>query len=284
VKTTPSTRKLAAAVLLLVLAAAATIAQSIAVIAPGEDGKASRLASALRSELESAGTSVPDPDLARAAFSSVPVDDPFNLTTADAMNIGSSVGTRFFVLLKPVFQRRSTFERHEFYEASATVYLVSSVTGELAYWTLDKFEEDDPGTAGERLLTSMPDLAARLIDLAKKAADAELKEGKAEGFPVYPPDEKDLRPPLPYRRIKPEYTLLADYYGVAATVDIEADIDADGRVVKTKIVRWAGYGLDESVERTVREMQWRPADRKGKTLPMRILLRYNFRDLKDDEN
>ena len=34
--------------------------------------------------------------------------------------------------------------------------------------------------------------------------------------------------------------------------------------------------LEESVEKAVRAMNWRPAMRNGSALPMRVLLRYNF--------
>ena len=71
-------------------------------------------------------------------------------------------------------------------------------------------------------------------------------------------------------------------YGVSGTVDIEADIDETGKISRTSIVRWAGYGLDESVERAVRTMNWRPAMRSGKPLPMRVLLRYNFTKIEKD--
>jgi outer membrane biosynthesis protein TonB len=68
-------------------------------------------------------------------------------------------------------------------------------------------------------------------------------------------------------------------YDTKATVDLEADVDLDGKIIGTRIVRWAGFGLDESVEAAVRSMNWRPAMRNGKPLPMRILLRYNFTKL-----
>ncbi|MEO8042966.1 MAG: energy transducer TonB, partial [Acidobacteriota bacterium] len=78
------------------------------------------------------------------------------------------------------------------------------------------------------------------------------------------------------RRIKPDYTTTAFLYDVRATIDVEADVDSDGRILSTRIVRWAGFGLEDSVEKAIRSMNWRPAMRGGKPLPMRVLLRYNF--------
>jgi hypothetical protein len=62
-------------------------------------------------------------------------------------------------------------------------------------------------------------------------------------------------------------------------VEIVIDADASGRIMRTEITRWAGYGLDESVDKTVRAMNWRPAERNGKSLPMRFLVRYNFKKI-----
>ena len=91
------------------------------------------------------------------------------------------------------------------------------------------------------------------------------------------PAAKNFRAPIPYRRIKPEYTTDAYLYDIKATVDIMVDLGHNGSILRTEIVRWAGYGLDESVEKAVRSMKWRPAERNGKPLPMRFLLRYNFK-------
>jgi hypothetical protein len=51
---------------------------------------------------------------------------------------------------------------------------------------------------------------------------------------------------------------------VTATIDVLVDVEADGGITKIEIVRWAGFGLDESVAETVRKMNWRPAERNGK--------------------
>jgi TonB family protein len=88
-------------------------------------------------------------------------------------------------------------------------------------------------------------------------------------------DMPGLKPPIPYKRIKPEYSRTAYLYNVRATVEIEADIDETGKVTRTSVARWAGYGLDAAVTDAVRAMNWRPAMRGGKPLPMRVLLRYN---------
>jgi hypothetical protein len=48
-------------------------------------------------------------------------------------------------------------------------------------------------------------------------------------------------------------------------------------VGEIQIVRWAGFGLDETTIATVRQLHFFPAMKNGTPIPMRVLLRYNFR-------
>jgi hypothetical protein len=256
--------------------------QTFAIIAPDATVGDTAFAVSMRKAMATR-VAVLDLTLSDSAFRAVPSEDPFNLSSETAKNIGNSIGCRFYLLVRTGLQRRSSSERHEYFEAFAVYYLVSSLTGSLTRWSLEKFEENTPEQAMKKLEASIPETAQALIDAAL-AADIRERVSE-EGIAIEDASDasNDTRPPLPYRRLRPEYTQLADFYNVAATVDIEVDVSAEGKILRTAVVRWAGYGLDESVDRTVREMQWRPADRKGVTLPMRVLLRYNFRDLEDEE-
>ncbi len=136
-----------------------------------------------------------------------------------------------------------------------------------------------PGGSERMLFAAAGSFAA---EIASHLDDA-VKHGPGTGSnPIEEvPDEgsaaaKNLRPPQPYKRIKPEYTRDAYFYDIRATVDALVDIDENGTVTAIEIDRWAGFGLDESVAETIRKMNWRPATRNGKALPMRVLLRYNF--------
>src|SRR5260370_37823785 len=95
---------------------------------------------------------------------------------------------------------------------------------------------------------------------------------------------KRVAAPRPYAGIKPPYPETAARAEVEATVDVLADIDARGEVERLEIARWAGYGLDQSVMDTVRQMHFFPAMRNGVAMPMRVLLRYNFRKPPPDKN
>ncbi len=258
-------------------------AQRVAILQPDSASAVDRFAGEVRSRLSN-DFKLLDDSLVESAYRSVPADDPFNLSTAEARRIGSVIGAENFVLLRSRVQRRAALAGSAYFEAYAISYVVSSRTGSLLDWHVESVEAPDEDEARKRLIERVPILSDR-IGKALKAnhfsivRDPKFLEVPAENSPL----AKDLRTPVPYRRLRPEYTGLASSYGVKATVDIEVDVDADGTIARTSIERWAGFGLEDSVEKTVRSMNWRPAEREGRPLPMRILLRYNFTKIEKDE-
>lgn len=270
--------------ILLIFTSAAT-AQRIAILAPDRSDQsrafAERLSGSFGKKIE-----VLDRDLASAAFTSNTHPNPFNMTADESKEVGMVIGCDFFVLIRSVIQRRSASGRADYYEAYAVIYVVSTRTGRLVDWRLQKFEADKPENAANLLDRSAANLTADLEIRIVATAKAEIAEPKPPQMEE-PPDQAspptaNFRSPIPYRRIKPEYTAEASFYGVAATVEITVDLDANGTILRTDIARWAGFGLDGSVEKAVRQMNWRPAERGGKTLPMRFLLRYNFKKVEKE--
>jgi TonB family protein len=257
-------------------------AQKIAVLVPEKNEQSAGFAEKLETSL-SAKFKVLDSSLSETAFRSANYETPFNLTTKEAKIIGAGIGCDYFLLIKAANQRRSTFAKPEFYESYAAVYVISSRTGRLVFWKLQSFEAETPAKADKALFASSDDLPAEIFEKLKTVSKDELNEKPSQNIEELPAEEsaetKNFRPPLPYKRIKPEYTKTAYLYSIEATVEIEIEVDETGKLLKTEIVRWAGFGLDESVTETIRKMQWRAADRNGKTLRMRVLLRYNFKKL-----
>lgn len=263
--------------------AAASLGQRIAIVEPDSGQKIDGFAAEMRSRLAES-LKVIDDTLVRSAYESVAVSDPFNLSTADARRIGTVIGSNYFIVLRSAIQRRASLDRPAYFEGYAIAYVVSSRTGSLIDWQLLTVESSNEDEAGKKLIQKTPELAGEVkialkADRSAIARDPKFQEVPLEGSLL----AKGLRTPVPYRRIRPEYTELASRYGVRATIDIEVDIDADGTVARTSIERWAGYGLEEAAEKAVRSMNWRPAERDGKPLPMRILLRYNFVKVEEDE-
>jgi hypothetical protein len=191
------------------------------------------------------------------------------------------IGCDYIVLVRADGLRRESLSRPTYYEAYAFFYLIDGRSGTLRSVDGESLEKGTQAEADEALFLALDKtvsrIARRISDTEKLPAPAWRHDSEIEDVPPEDsPKAVGLKPPIPYRRIKPEYTTQAFLYVVKGTVDIEAIIGADGHIASTRIVRWLGFGLDESVEKAVRTMNWRPAMRNGKPLPMRVLLRYNF--------
>jgi hypothetical protein len=271
------------AVVFVVSGAVSASATSVAILSPDGSSLGQELAEELAAGLKARGIKVTDPDMAAAAYRSASPETPFNMTSDAARRLGAVIGSDFFILIKPTLQRRNSSAKKDYFEAYAAIYLVSSRTGHLVDWKLWNAEDRDEAKAAKSLVNSTPAQAIDIGEHIEKAAHDEVAAPQVTTMEE-PPDAdsplaKNFKAPLPFRRIKPEYTAVAAFYEVATTVEIVIDLDEKGQVMRTEIVRWAGFGLDESVEKAVREMNWRPAERDGKFLPMRFLVRYNFKKI-----
>jgi len=264
----------------------AASAQRIAVLAPDKAEASLDIATKLGHSLAEK-MSIQDSSLAQTAFKAAAPENPFNLTKDQSKAIGAAIGCEYFVLVRAATLRRSSSVRSEYYEASAAIFVASSRSGRLVEWKLLRFEASKPERAVKMLAASVAPFARKLAAELKDITKVELAEATPAEMEEVPDDgsaaSKNFRAPIPYRRVKPQYTADASLYGVTATVDIVIDLNAAGEILRTEIVRWAGFGLDASVETTVRAMNWRPAERNGKPLPMRFLVRYNFKKVEKQE-
>lgn len=219
-----------------------------------------------------------DRGAAESAFRSLKVEAPFNLTSVQARQIGEILGCGHFIVLKASTSRRTSSSRPSYFEAWAAVYLVNSRTGLLELWKLESKQGESSAEAEHELLLSTGSIA---LSIMERVRTAKIENGSV--YVVYDPDNRSMRPAMPYRQIRPEYTQTAYLYGIAATVDAEVNVDVNGEVTRIDITRWAGFGLDESVITAIRQMNWRPGERNGKPLPMRVLLRYNFTKIEKEQ-
>jgi hypothetical protein len=263
--------KIRSAAFLLIFSSIA-FGQRVAILAPDRSSQSLQFAERLAIALEPKFR-VLDTGLAASAYNSLKIEDPFNLDAARSRDIGTIVGCDHFIILKVQNDRRSSSARPTYFEASAPIFLVNCRTGRLEHFVLARKQEDSATGAEHALIRDAVNIAAALSGNIK--ASAVVSEPSSE-FEMFNPDSKDMRPAMPYKRIKPEYTNEAYLFNVKATVDAEVNIDETGKVRTIDIVRWAGFGLDEAVVEAVNKMNWRPGERKGRPLPMRVLLRYNF--------
>ncbi len=266
----------------------------LAVLDFGATETAQRAADTLVRSLKAENVlSVMDREESRVAARGIGYAGSLNLTIEEARDLGASIGCDFYLTGDAQTLRRTSSARKLFYEAYASIFLVSARTGRLIMWDRPSFEAATASEAEKLLLTELDRRATRYSAAVRAAEESERNERElsvTRGTPVIEevpeetsPQAKGLRLPAPYRRLRPIYPETASRAEAEATVDVLVDIDAAGEVSRVEVVRWAGFGLDEASVHIIRQMHFRPAMRDGVPLPMRVLLRYNFQKPKKED-
>ena len=263
----------------------------VSVLDLGSQQIAQQVADILRSRLRASGAvQVADADLSRSAAKGIGYTGSLNLTVSEARDLGAALATEFYIIGDAETLRRSSFERPVYFESYSSIFLVSTRTGNLLFWDRPSFENNE-ATRAEALLSQHikgDAFTNRLIAVIRKAQEDERIQRTVWNTSVdavieeAPDDEKaaadqGLRLPRPFRRLRPGYPDTAARAEAEAIVDVAVDIGADGEVGEVQVVRWAGFGLDESTVTTVRQLHFFPAMKNSAPIPMRVLLRYNFR-------
>ena len=241
----------------------------------------------IKSSNHSTDFAVIDSDQTRAAADGVGYRGSLNMTLEEARNLASAIGCDFFFTGVAETLRRSPSNSPVNFESYASLFLVSARTGKLVFWERQEFRRPTAIEAEQALLNSFSAATTKeryqktILRIAEEERNlrAIAIDRSAPVIDLMPDVEANngVRAPRPFRRPKPAYPEAAAHDQVEATVDVLVDIDAKGKVGQIEIARWAGYGLDESVMNTVKQMDFFPAMRDGVAIPMRVLLRYNFR-------
>jgi TonB family protein len=259
----------------------------IAVVGFGDSQTAKKVTAQIGESFRANQFRIIDSDRARAAANGVGYSGSLNMTLEDARNLASAIGCDFFVTGDAQTLRRSPSNAPVYFESYASLFLVSARTGKLVFWERQEFRRPTAVEAEQTLLKALSVATTReryqstILRIAEEERNlrATAIDRTAPVIELMPDAETNssIRAPRPFRRPKPVYPDAAAHDQVEATVDVLVDIDADGKVGQIEIARWAGYGLDESVINTVKQIDFFPAMRDGVAIPMRVLLRYNFR-------
>lgn len=257
----------------------------------GDSPVAKAAAETIRERFRASGEFlVVDADLSRTAAKGIGYSGSLNLTVTEARDLGAALATEFYIIGDAQTLRRSSFESPVYYESYCSIFLVSARTGRLLFWNRPSFQQDE-ATVAEARLSQYLSSVALLHPLKVQIRGAQEDERVQRTIPPTvtgalieeaPEDEnaaaeQGVRLPRPYRRLRPEYPETAARAEAEVTVDVAVNVGADGEVGEVEVVRWAGFGLDEATVATVRKLHFFPAMKKGTPVPMRVLLRYNFR-------
>jgi TonB family protein len=231
-----------------------------------------------------------DRDQVRAAARGAGYAGSMNLSLNEARDLGAALGCDFFILGDAQTLRRSPSTGPVYFESYASIFVVSARTGRLILWERPSFQGGAAAVAEQALLSELSGFEERhQVELSVRRAQED-ERGERELttdqqitiMEEAPDDDKSaaaegLRLPRPYRRLVPAYPESAARAEAEATVDVLVDLDSSGEVIRVEIARWAGFGLDETTVDTVRRLHFFPAMRNGVAIPIRVLLRYNFR-------
>ena len=232
-----------------------------------------------------------DREEVRAAAKGAGYAGSLNLSRDEARDLGAALGCDFFILGDAQTIRRSPSNNQIYFDSYASIFLVSARTGRLVDWQRPTFKDASATVAERTLLSNLAAVGAQnsFVASVMRARDSESQERQLasvdEQTPVIeaaPDDEKQaaeegLRLPRPYRRLVPPYPDTAALAEVEAVVDVLVELDSQGEVTHAEIARWAGFGLDDATLDTVHHLHFFPAMRNGVAVPIRVLLRYNFR-------
>lgn len=223
-----------------------------------------------------------DVEQVRAAVRGIGYGGNLNLSCDEARSLGQSIGCDFYFLGRLESTRRLSVNNETCYEAMAGLFLVEMRSGRLLRFDFVRENAASESEARTKLIktiqsrcesyvTTITEAASRVTEEASLAIanDIEIFDGEVS--------TKKLQPPIFYQRLQPAYTSEATSIDLVATVELIAIFGADGRVSDIEVTRWAGFGLDESAMRTVRALRFKPAERAGRPISVRALVRYNFR-------
>jgi TonB family protein len=252
-----------------------------------------------------ARVSLVDEALIRPALSGLGYDGSINLSRDEARRVGAAIGCDFFITgkLEAVTRSERKGESHE--EAIAGVMVADGRTGELALFdfilergstraaAVNAIEKViDQRSAGYldriiQLRTGSQRLASNPRSntvLNAHAAAASTSTG-TDGIEDLPDEDSPravgFKPPQFLSRVKPGYTTEAEKADITATVELMVVFRSNGEIGSIEITRWAGFGLDQSAEAAVSQFKFSPAQRDGKPISVRAMIRYNFRRLND---
>lgn len=219
----------------------------------------------------------------KLALAGLGYKESLNLSVEEARRTGAAIGCDFFIIGKTDAAMRSETANESHGESIIGLMLVDSRSGKLA---LFDFIHEKAANIEAAQTQAQQTLASRVNTYIEKMG--EFRTASEAIIPVSTESVEDMpdaessaasgfNAPEFINRIKPEYTEEATQADITATVEATVIFKADGAIGDIELIRWAGFGLDESAVRAIHQLKFKPATRNNKATSVRALLRYNFR-------
>jgi hypothetical protein len=232
-----------------------------------------------------------DPSIVQPALAGIGYDGSINMSKDEARKLGAAIGCDFFIVGKAEALTRSEHENESHEEAYTGVMIVDGRTGALTAFDFISNRASTRESALQALIKTLDARAAgyvdRMIQVRAQARTPQSRDSVSAGSTAGDlvedvpgegsPRSAGFKTPEFINRVKPEYAVEAEMADITATVEAMVVFRSNGEVGGIEITRWAGFGLDESSERAIRQLKFKPATRDGNAINVRAMIRYNFR-------
>jgi TonB family protein len=220
-----------------------------------------------------------DPDQMKIALRGAGYSGSLNLTLDEARALGLSVGCDYYVIGLAKVLRRLASEKEFYFDVMVGAFLVETRTGKLLRFSFEKAQVAKENLADRQLIEFAQTIWRQSADAIKSRSQETTNHQTTELYDLSSDEavKLNIKPPQFYRRIKPEYTETAEFAGITATIELKVVFQSDGRIGAVEIVRWGGFGLDESSLATVRQLRFEPAKLNGRAINVSAIVQYNFR-------
>jgi TonB family protein len=220
-----------------------------------------------------------DPDQMKIALSGAGYNGSLNLTLDEARALGLSVGCDYYLIGLAKVLRRLASEKDFYFDVMVGAFLVETRTGKLLRFSFEKAQVAKENLANRQLVEFAQTIWRQSADAIKSTSQEITNHQPADLYDLSSDEavKLNIKPPQFYRRIKPEYTETAEFAGITATIELNVVFQSDGRIGAVEIVRWGGFGLDESSLATVRQLRFEPAKLNGRAINVSAIVQYNFR-------
>lgn len=233
----------------------------------------------LRKAVSQSEFTLVDPDQMNIALKGAGYSGSLNLTLDEARALGLSIGCDYYVIGLAKVLRRLASEQEFYFDVMVAAFLVETRSGKLLRFSFKKAPVAKENLATQQLAEFAQTIWRQSADAIKSSAQEIANNQRAELYDLSSDEaaKLNIKPPQFYRRIKPEYTETAEFAGVTATIELQAVFQSDGRIGAIEVIRWGGFGLDESAVATVRQLRFEPAKLNGRSVNVSAVVQYNFR-------
>lgn len=201
-----------------------------------------------------------------------------NLSVEEARALGLSLGCDYYVIGTAQILRRLASEKEFYFDVYVAGFLVETQSGQLLRFAFEKLQVAKEMQARKQLLDLTEKIWRQFADVLKSPPKQTLLNQTDDVYDLASAEATRLKIKSPqfFRRIKPTYTESASFADVTASVEMNVIFRADGQIGSVEIIRWAGFGLDESALATIRQLRFEPAKLNERPVSVSAVVRYNF--------